>query len=76
VVEVRQAGLLIGIELAAQVAPRVVTAALEAGFIVNAATPSTVRLAPPLIVTSEQLGTFVSALPRLLDQAVEAEGAQ
>jgi acetylornithine/N-succinyldiaminopimelate aminotransferase len=75
VVEVRQAGLLIGIELSAQVAPRVVARALEAGFIVNAATPSTVRLAPPLIITGEQLGTFVSALPRLLDQAVEAEGS-
>jgi acetylornithine aminotransferase len=75
VVEVRQVGLLIGIELSAPIAPRVVAGALEAGFIVNAATPSTVRLAPPLIVTREQLGTFVDVLPRLFDQAADADGA-
>jgi acetylornithine/N-succinyldiaminopimelate aminotransferase len=75
ITEVRQVGLLIGIELSEPVAPRVVAAALRAGFIVNAATPSTVRLAPPLIITPEQLGTFVTALPGLLDQAVDADEA-
>ena len=62
-------GLLIGIELTEPVAADAWSrAALDAGFIINAATPTTVRLAPPLIVTAEQLGTFVSALPGLLDQ--------
>lgn len=66
---VRGAGLLQGITLAAPIAPQVVAAALEHGFILNAANPSTLRLAPPLIITDEELGSFVEALPALLDAA-------
>lgn len=70
ITEVRGAGLLIGIGLAEGIgAGDVVMAALEAGFIVNAARPDTVRLAPPLIVTTEELQSFVDALPGLLDTA-------
>lgn len=68
---VRGAGLLRGIELAAPIGPRVVTAALEQGFIINATGPTTLRLAPPLIITVEQLATFTAALPALLDAATE-----
>ena len=69
---VRGAGLLQGITLAAPIAPQVVVAALEHGFILNAANPSTLRLAPPLIITDEELGSFVEALPALLDAAERA----
>lgn len=69
---VRGAGLLQGITLAAPIAPQVVAAALEHGFILNAANPSTLRLAPPLIITDEELGSFVEALPALLDAAERA----
>ena len=69
---VRGAGLLQGIALAAPIAPQVVAAALEAGFILNAANPTTLRLAPPLIITDEELDTFVEALPALLDAAERA----
>lgn len=69
---VRGAGLLQGITLAAPIAPQVVVAALEHGFILNAANPSTLRLAPPLIITEEELGSFVEALPALLDAAEQA----
>ncbi|MGY5766392.1 acetylornithine transaminase [Brachybacterium sp. DNPG3] len=69
---VRGAGLLQGIALAAPIAPQVVEAALGAGFIVNAANPSTIRLAPPLIITEAELATFVDALPALLDAAEAA----
>lgn len=69
---VRGAGLLQGITLAAPIAPQVVAAALEHGFILNAANPSTLRLAPPLIITEEELGSFVEALPALLDAAEQA----
>ena len=69
---VRGAGLLQGIALAAPIAPQVVAAALEAGFILNAANPTTLRLAPPLIITGEELDTFVEALPALLDAAERA----
>ena len=72
---VRGAGLLQGITLAAPIAPQVVAAALEAGFILNAANPSTLRLAPPLIITDEELGSFVEALPALIDAAERAAAA-
>ena len=69
---VRGAGLLQGIALAEPIAPQVVAAALEQGFILNAANPTTLRLAPPLIITGEELDTFVEALPALLDAAERA----
>lgn len=77
ITEVRGAGLLRGIGLSEPVAPQVAAAALEAGFIVNAPNPSTIRIAPPLIITAEELGTFTAALPGLLDTALATatEGA-
>ncbi|WP_420841989.1 acetylornithine transaminase [Haloactinopolyspora alba] len=65
-------GLLLGIGLTAAVAKDAAAAALEAGFIVNAVAPDTIRLAPPLIITAEQADEFVSALPAVLDTAKEA----
>jgi acetylornithine aminotransferase len=44
-------------------------AARDAGFLVNAAAPDVIRLAPPLIVTAAQIDTFLSALPGILDTA-------
>jgi acetylornithine aminotransferase len=66
---VRGEGLLIAVRLAAPVAARTAAALLEAGVIVNAVAPDAVRLAPPLILTSEQADTFVAALPAALDLA-------
>lgn len=69
---VRGAGLLLGIELTAEWAERgsaVAAAALAAGFIINAPRPSVLRLAPSLVVTPEQIDSFVTALPDLLDAA-------
>jgi acetylornithine aminotransferase len=43
--------------------------AREAGFIVNPVAPAAIRLAPPLVITAEQVDTFVAALPALLDAA-------
>ncbi|MGK5549636.1 acetylornithine transaminase [Streptomyces sp. URMC 127] len=67
--EVRGAGLLLGVVLTAPVAARVQRAALEAGFLVNAAVPDVLRLAPPLVLGEEQVDAFVRALPRVLDAA-------
>ena len=76
VAEVRAAGLLVAVELRGTVSAQVAERALRAGFIVNAVTPSALRLAPPLVVTAEQLATFVdflAGLPADLDpQALEA----
>jgi acetylornithine aminotransferase len=71
---VRGRGLLRAVALRDPIAPQVVTAALDAGFIVNAPTPRAVRVAPPLIVTSDQVDTFIAALPVLLDTALSAAG--
>lgn len=68
---VRGRGLLLGVVLTAAVAPQVEAAAREAGFLVNAAQPDVIRLAPPLILTEDQAGTFVSALPGILDATAE-----
>ena len=64
---VRGRGLLRGIVLTQPVAARVADAALDAGFIINAPKPDVLRLAPPLVVTAEQLDSFVAVLPALLD---------
>ncbi|OBK39787.1 acetylornithine aminotransferase [Mycobacterium sp. 1245111.1] len=66
---VRGRGLLCGIVLTTPVAQRVEAAARSAGFLVNAAAPDVVRLAPPLTITEHQLDTFVTALPGILDTA-------
>lgn len=64
---VRGRGLLRGIVLKADCAKEAEIAAREAGYLVNAAAPNVIRLAPPLIVTSDQLATFTAALPGILD---------
>ncbi|WP_022875816.1 MULTISPECIES: acetylornithine transaminase [Micrococcaceae] len=67
--EVRGAGMLTAFELAEANAQKLVAAALDAGFIVNATDEKTIRLAPPLVITQEQLGSFLAALPQLIAAA-------
>jgi acetylornithine/N-succinyldiaminopimelate aminotransferase len=69
---VRGQGLLRGIVLTAPRGKAVELAARDAGFLVNAAAPDVIRLAPPLVVTEAQLGAFVAALPAVLDTATAA----
>ena len=64
--EVRGAGLLLGVVLREPRAAAATAAALDTGIIVNAVTPDTVRLAPPLVLTAEQADSFVAALPAIL----------
>jgi acetylornithine/N-succinyldiaminopimelate aminotransferase len=65
---VRGRGLLRGVVLRAPVAKPVEAAAREAGFLINAAAPGVIRLAPPLIITEAQIDEFVSALPGVLGE--------
>lgn len=76
VAEVRGAGLLRAIVLTQPVAAAVAALARDAGFIVNPVAPDAIRLAPPLVVTTEELDTFVQALPALLDAARTSEDAR
>ena len=71
--DVRAFGLLVGFDLAEPVAAGVVGAALEAGFIINAPGPHTIRLAPPLNLSAEQAQSFLTALPALIATAVAAK---
>lgn len=70
--EIRGEGLLVGVKLTSDFAPKVVQTALEHGFIINAAAPNVIRLAPPLIVTGDQISEFTAALPTILKEAERA----
>jgi acetylornithine/N-succinyldiaminopimelate aminotransferase len=65
--EVRGAGLLLGVVLGTPVAAQVTVALRDAGFLVNPVQPDVVRLAPPLILTADQADAFLAALPSALD---------
>ncbi|PJN39793.1 acetylornithine aminotransferase [Streptomyces sp. CB02959] len=67
--QVRGAGLLLGIVLTGPLAPQVQQAAQDAGLLVNAVAPDVIRLAPPLIVSDEQVETFLQKLPGVLKTA-------
>ena len=69
---VRGRGLLRGVVLREPHGRAVESAAREAGFLVNAAAPDVIRLAPPLIITEAQVDSFLTALPGILDTASEA----
>lgn len=58
VTEVRGRGLLIGIGTTADAAPAIAAAALEHGLIVNAINPTSVRIAPPLVVGDDEVAAF------------------
>lgn len=65
---VRGRGLLLGVVLTAETAKAVEAAARDAGFLVNAAAPDVVRLAPPLVISEAQVDDFLAALPAVLDK--------
>jgi acetylornithine/N-succinyldiaminopimelate aminotransferase len=71
--EVRGAGLLLGIGLAAPVSSVLQSALQTAGFLTNAARPDTLRLAPPLIISAEHVEAFLVALPGALAAATESQ---
>ena len=69
VVEARGLGVLIGLDLRSEGAAAVVSAAQEAGWIINMTGPARIRLAPPLVLTMEDADAFVAAWPGILDAA-------
>ena len=66
VAEVRGAGLLLGIELESRKAADVALALQNEGVLVNAANPTTIRLAPALIVTDAQIKKFVAIFRKVM----------
>lgn len=66
---VRGRGLWRAVALTEPKAPAIEAAARDAGFLVNAVRPDAVRLAPPLIITPDEVGAFVAAWPQILGNA-------
>jgi acetylornithine/N-succinyldiaminopimelate aminotransferase len=66
---VRGSGLWRGIVLSEPVGPAVEAAARDAGFLINAIRPEVIRIAPPLIIDSDEVHTFLGALPGILEAA-------
>jgi acetylornithine/N-succinyldiaminopimelate aminotransferase len=66
---VRGRGLLLGIGLTEPAAKSIAAAALARGLIINAPNPSSIRLAPPLIVGDAELAEF----RELFTEALEAQ---
>ena len=64
--EVRGAGLLLGIELENLKSSDVAGALQKSGVLVNAANPTTIRLAPALIVTDVQIKKFISIFKKVM----------
>ncbi|MGC4773097.1 acetylornithine transaminase [Micromonospora sp. DT44] len=69
---VRGAGLLLGVVLTEPVSTVLAEALREAGFLTNPVQPGVLRLAPPLILTTEQVDAFLAALPAALDATAPA----
>lgn len=63
----RGLGLWRALELAEPLAPALEVAGRDAGFLLNAVRPTTVRLAPPLVLTAAEADAFAAALPGLLE---------
>jgi acetylornithine aminotransferase len=70
--EVRGEGLLIGVGLAVPVGPAINTAALERGLIVNAPNESSLRIAPPLIVSDAEIDEFLTILADAMQSVHDA----
>jgi acetylornithine aminotransferase len=63
---VRGSGLLIGIELEEENANEIARKLAVAGVLVNAANPTTIRIAPALIVSNAQVSKFINTFRKVL----------
>jgi predicted acetylornithine/succinylornithine family transaminase len=66
ITEVRAVGLMVGVDLAQDVAKDVVMRALDKGLILNATGPKTLRMAPPLILTEQEADQAVDIITGVL----------
>ena len=65
IVEIRYAGLLIGVELCEKIAKDTFTKMFEAKFLTSLC-KNTIRLAPPLIIKKEDIDAFIAAFDKVL----------
>lgn len=64
---VRGRGLHRAIVLNSDIAAAAYSRAMDLGFVINAPRPDVLRIVPPLVISAEQLDSFVAALPAILD---------
>jgi len=71
VVDIRGLGLMLGVELAEGIdAKAIYTDLLGLGLIVNAVTPTTLRLVPPITVTDDEIDEAVAMITASLAAAL------
>lgn len=70
-VDIRQKGLMLGIELDRPCAG-LVASALEQGLLINVTNEKTIRLLPPLIINDNQIGMLVATLSALIKEFTNA----
>ncbi len=70
--QVRGSGLWRGIVLGAPIAARLEQVARDHGLLINAVKPDVLRLAPPLIVTDDEIDEAVAVLARSLEAVAAA----
>lgn len=66
IAEVRGAGLLIGIALSEPAAQAIVANAMALGLIINAPNPTSIRIAPPLIIGDADVTEFITTFTQAL----------
>ena len=66
ITEVRGKGLLAAVDFEKEISPQVLTNANEAGLLLNAPRPTTVRFMPPLTVTNEEIDEAMERLSTAL----------
>ena len=74
VAEIRQAGLMIGIELNHN-CQEFVSQALEKGILINVTANKVIRLLPPLIIQNAEIDTIIDVLEQLITQAASHSNA-
>ena len=67
IAEIRGMGLLLGLELVAIDAKAVCAELLAQGVVVNAVTPTAIRLAPSLLITDDEISLAIAAIAAALD---------
>jgi predicted acetylornithine/succinylornithine family transaminase len=70
VISVRGAGLLLAAQLSQPVAKEVSSAALSHGLLVNAVRPDAVRVAPPLLVTDDEIDAALAILAEVVTEVL------
>jgi acetylornithine aminotransferase/acetylornithine/N-succinyldiaminopimelate aminotransferase len=73
--EVRGLGLLLGVALPTDDARRVAEEAFKRGVLVNDATPNVVRVAPPLVITDEEIDRALAVLGEAFGSAAREGSA-